>query len=152
VAQIDPWDPHLEAVTERLDRMTSGKLRGRVALVHPESWTLDCRGAGRSLTFQFAHASGTAFELDDYARAVVYSGGWQPLGNEGRPIGFGKTLSLRDGFHWDEESIREQVLEAIGVMRYLLAVPDPASVEFQDHSRQGPIAVAKSSVQRRRKR
>jgi hypothetical protein len=152
VAEIDPWDTHLEAVTARLDELTAGTVRGRVALVQPGGWTLDCRGAGRAITFQFGHPAGPEAMPGDYGRAVIYGCSYSPLGNEGRPSGFGKTLSVREGFRWDEESIREQVLEAIGILRYVLGVSDPASVEFQDHTRQGPVAAARATVQRRKKR
>jgi len=151
VAAIDPWDVHLEAVTSRLDQMTSGRVRGHVALRQDSGWIVEFRGAGRSLTVQFGHPRGAAAMPNDYGRAVIYGCDYSPVGNEGQPSGFGKTMTLREGFRWDEQSIREVALEAIGVLRFLLEVPDATQVTFADATRQGPIAAAKSTVQRRKR-
>jgi hypothetical protein len=151
LAQIDPWDGHLEAVTEKLEAMTSGRVRGRVVLVQRDGWIVEFRGAGRSLTIQYSHAGGADAMPGDYAKAIIYGCDYHPLGNEGRPVAIGKTLTLREGFKWDEQGVREVVLEALGLLRYTLGVGSPDEMEFQDHTRQGPIAVAKSTVQRRRR-
>jgi hypothetical protein len=151
LAAFDPWDTHLETITAKLDQMTDGKVRGRVVLLQEDGWIVEFRGAGRSITVQFGHPGLPDVMPGDYGRAIIYGCDYQPLGNEGRPVGFGKTLTLREGFKWDEEGIREVVLEAVGVLRYVLKVEDVEQVEYQDHSKQGPIVAAKSAVQRRRK-
>jgi hypothetical protein len=110
------------------------------------------RGAGRSVTAQFAHADGTPPVPGDYALAVIYGCDFQPIGDEGRPSGFGKTLTYREGYSWDEQAVREVVLEAIGILRYVLGVHDASAVIFEDQSHMGPLAAARSSVQRRKKR
>ena len=152
MAQLDPWDVHLEAVTQKLDQLIGGRLRGRVALIQAGGWSLEFRGSGRTLTVQLGNAMGVDAVPGDYARAIIYGCGFYPLGNEGRPDGFGKSLSMREGSRWDEESIREQVLEAIGILRYALGVPEASSVEFGDYTHKGAVAAAKSTVQRRHKR
>ncbi len=152
MAEIDPWDGHLEAITAKLEQMTSGRLRGRLVLSQSGGWTTEFRGAGRSITVQFGHAKGAAAAPGDYGLAIIYGCDFSPLGNEGKPIGFGKTLTVREGYGWDEQTIREVVLEGIGILRYILGVHDAASVVYEDHSRQGAVAMARQTVQRRKKR
>jgi hypothetical protein len=152
LADADPWDPHLEAITEKIEQMTSGRLRGRMGLAQDGGWVVEFRGAGRSVTVQLSYGLGVAMPLGDYALAVVYGCGYQPIGDEGRPAGFGKTLTYREGYSWDEQNVREVVLEAIGIVRYVFGVSDAAAMTLLDHSRQGPVAAARSTVQRRRKK
>lgn len=152
MAEIDPWDRHLEAVTQKLDEMTHGKLRGRVTLQQDDGWIAEFRGAGRSLTVQVGHPAGHAAMPGDYGRAVIYGCDFIPIGNEGKPAAFGKTLTLREGYSWDEQAIREVVLETLGIIRYVLGVSRADDMTFYDHSRQGPVSLARQTVQRRKRR
>lgn len=138
MAATDAWDTHLEDTTEALGAMLAGPVRGHVRLLSADGWTAEFRGHGRSVTAAFSHPQGAEVAPDDYRLAVLYGCEFSPAGDEGRPTGFVKTLSVREGFAWDEEMLREFVLEALGLFRFILHAGGAAAVRFEATMRDAP--------------
>lgn len=136
MAEVDPWDTHLEAITGALAAILERGERGHCGLRAESGWTADLRAHGRSVTVSLRHPSGHEAMPGDYARAVVYGCDYSPIGDEGRPAGFIKTLTVRDGFGWDEQMLRELVLEALGLYGLVLGGGDPGGIAFQAEVRE----------------
>jgi hypothetical protein len=138
VATLDPWDTILEGATALLDGLTGGSRSGRVVLRTARGWLAEFRSSGRTLTVQLsAPDTDLPSLLGDYHLALIYGAGFRPLGDEGRPRGFGKSLSLHEGFRWDEQTLREVVLETIGVLRFVFGVTDASTAALDDATRIG---------------
>ena len=142
MAITDPWDIHLEDTTDALGAMLVGAVRGHVRLLSPNGWTAELRGHGRSVTTSFSHPEGAEGIPDDYRLAVIYGCDFSPVGDEGRPTGFVKTLSVREGYGWDEEMLREFVLESLGLFRIALDAGDAPDVRFEATMRDAPARPA----------
>ncbi len=146
----DSWDDLLEGATGLLDGLTGGSRSGRVAIRTEHGWVVDFRASGRAVSTQGAIPGDTLPRpLNDYQLAVLYGGGYRPTGNEGRPTGFVKTLTLGDGFRWDEQTLREIVLEALGILRFVLGAGDAAEASLENATR-APSILPRPKLRRRR--
>ncbi len=145
-----PWDNVLEGATLLVERLTQGHARGRVIVRTAEGWVAELTGAGRKISLQFARP-GAPVLLGDYQLVLIYGCDYEPIGDEGRPKGWGKTLSLREGFHWDEQSLRETVLELLGVFRYVLGAAG-AGVSLEDATRPAgvPLPIGRGRLRKKR--
>ena len=131
LAEHDAWDSHLEAVTTALSSALDGRTTGRVTLESVTGWTAEFRAHGRTVTTSFRHRTGASAVTGDYIRAVLYGCDFSPIGDEGRPSGFVKSLTVREGFGWDEQMLRELVLEALGLYRYVLGAGAPSDSNIE---------------------
>ncbi len=126
MAESDAWDSHLEAITTALGAMLDGKARGPARLESETGWSAEFRAHGRTVSTSLRHRDGTEGMPGDYARAVLYGCDFSPIGDEGRPAGFVKSMTVREGFGWDEQMLRELVLEVLGLFRFTLAAGEAA--------------------------
>jgi hypothetical protein len=130
VAAIDPWDGHLEALTSRLVYLTGGSGRGSVVLLAAPACRMELSGNPRAVSVQLAGPPTPS--LDDYRLALLYGLGLHPVGDEGRPAAFAKTLTLHEGFAWDEQTLREIVLEGLAALRIILGAEDPLAATIEE--------------------
>jgi hypothetical protein len=142
MSDITAWDQILEEATPILEQLTSGKLRGRVLLQTESGWGAEIGAHGRTVSLQFARPGGTV-QLDDYQLVLIYGCDFRPLGDEGRPKGWAKVLNLQEGYHWDEQTLRETVLELLGIFRHVLGI-DGSTARMVDATRvhAGPLRIA----------
>jgi hypothetical protein len=151
VARVDRWDDHLEAATTRLEELTSGRRSGRVFVAQPEGWRAELRGQKRTVWTQVTWQGDPAAlpHLDDYRLVLAYGLSFHSP-DHGRPSSFTKQLTIQEGHHWDEQTLREVVLELLGLMRHVLGVPEETPLEFDDQTRSGPSLPLGKMAHRRR--
>ena len=103
----DPWDVHLEALTAGLSGLAEGARTGKYRLTTASSWFAEFRASGRSVHIGFQWNGPTPPVLSDYQLVVIYGLGFHAPGQPARPVAFAKTLTLHEGFHWDDQTLRE---------------------------------------------
>ncbi|MFN0146590.1 MAG: hypothetical protein ACKVT1_08775 [Dehalococcoidia bacterium] len=151
MAAIDPWDEHLEAATGLLDGLTGGGRGGRLFIQAPGDWHLEMRGTKRTVWVQVAGGAGQHL-VDDYRLVLVYSLGYHAPPGEAHPTTFTKQLSLQEGYNWDEQTLREIVLEALGLLRHVFSVPASARLQLDDQTRPAAgLSLARGKLPRRRR-
>ncbi len=152
MALTDPWDEHLETLTGGLGALTAGARSGRFRLHSAPGWSAEFRAGQRSITIGLQWAAPPAPRLTDYQLVLLYGLGFHAPGQPPHPVTFSKVLSLHEGYHWDEQTLREIVLETLGILRHCLgAAAEGAAIE--DTSRPaGPLGFARSRAGRQRKR
>ena len=136
VAQLDLWDSHLEDITEALSISLDRGARGHVALETAVGWRAEFRAHGRTVSASLRHRDGAGGMPGDFARAVIYGCDYSPIGDEGRPDGFAKSLTVREGFGWDEQMLRELVLEVLGLVRHTLGAGSAADARLKPARRE----------------
>ncbi|MGD9934843.1 MAG: hypothetical protein AB7T37_14175 [Dehalococcoidia bacterium] len=146
MAAVDAWDVHLEAITAALCARFDGKARGRVNLETTAGWGAEFYARGRTVSASLRHRDGVGNMPGDYALAVIYGCDYSPMGDEARPSGFAKSLTVREGFGWDEQMLRDLVLEVLGLLRYALGAGAAADAKVDARTTE-PSATA---VRRRR--
>lgn len=149
MAALDPWDEQLESATALLDQLTGGGRSGRIFIHAPCDWRVEIRGSTRTVRIQAAYTGGRP-DLDDYRLVVIYALGYHGPPAETHPATFTKQLSLHEGHHWDEQTLREIVLEALGLLRHVLGVPASADLRLDDQTRPAPgLALGRLPKRRR---
>jgi hypothetical protein len=151
VAEVDPWDVHLEAVTAALNAVTGGSRGGVVSVHGARGWRAEFRASRRSVTALLGPTNDAAPSLSDYRLAILYGLQFEPLG-EPPPTSFAKTLTVQEGYRWDEQMIREVVLEAIAALRLVLGEDDAAAARFIDETRPGVSGVFRGARRAGRRR
>jgi len=146
MAELEAWDAHLEDITGALGAMLGDTVRGHATLSATGGWTAGFRAHGRSVTASLRHRDGASAAPGDYALALLYGCDYSSVADEGRPAGFAKTLTVRDGFGWDEQMLREFVLEVLGLFRFALGNPDATNARFD-----ATLAEASPSAPRKRR-
>jgi hypothetical protein len=134
VALLDPWDPVLEAVTLRLAEVTAGHLARGCAITWDDGgWQLRFRGHRKALDSGIAATAdlGTDEPLSDYQLSIIYGLGFGAVGSEPRRPDFVRGLKLREGGRWDEQTLREVVLESLAILHYVLGCPGPAALSLK---------------------
>lgn len=133
MALLDPWDPVLEALTLRLVDITSGHVARSCGVAWDDGgWRLRFKAHRRGMEV----ALGARRRLDDdelpsdYQLGLVYGLGFaESDGDAARPE-YIRGLQLREGGRWDEQTIREVVLESLGLLRYVLGCPGPDALSL----------------------
>ena len=151
---VDPWDTHLESATAALERLTSGSRSGRLLIREPGGWQAEIRGAKQTVRVQISSQAGQAraLRLDDYRLVVAYGLGYHPPPGDSQAGTFTKQLSLHEGYHWDEQTLREIVLEVLGLLRHVMGVPPDAALAVEDASRQAStLAFSRGTLPRRKR-
>jgi len=123
----DAWDDALERVTAALVTLGGGQAAGS-ATVHAATWAAEFRMTKRTVTVYLApNATPPDRALSDYELAIVYGLQFHALREWPPPASaFAKAMSIDEGYRWDEQMLREVVLEALGALRHVLS-PDPAA-------------------------
>jgi hypothetical protein len=147
VAALDPWDDILEAATGALNGLVGGSRTGSFRLSAP-AWDVEMRAHRRDVVVQFV-AKSPPVQLDDYRLAVLYGCSLRPLGDLGSLRGFGKSLQVKAPHTWDEQMLREVVLEAVGLLRYILGAEDRSTVSASDNTRAVSPLLARARGRRR---
>jgi hypothetical protein len=153
VAGVDSWDDHLEAATVRLEDLTSGRRSGRLFIAQAEGWRAEIRGQKRSVWMQVTWQGDPAAlpQLDDYRLVLAYGLSFHTP-DPGRPSSFTKQLNIQEGYKWEEQTLREVVLELLGLMRHVLGVGVETTLAFDDQTRTGPsLSLAREKMTRRRR-
>lgn len=135
MGETEAWDEHLEAGTAALDRLASG--RSGEFWFRSSTWHARLRGTRKTVNIHLQFGGeAQGVRLNDYQLVLLY--GVNYTSSSGAyPSAFAKTLSLQEGYQWDEQTLREIVLELLGLLRYGLGV-EAAAITFQDVSRDGP--------------
>lgn len=146
---LAPWDSAVEQLTALANAMSDGR-GGRGVLVAGDAWRMEVRATRKDIAVVIRpRAPGARPRLDDYQLVLIYGCGYQPLGAEGQPEGFAKSLGLKPGFQWDEQTLREVLLEAVALHRHVLGV-QPAGLEVIDETRSARIPIGRPPGRRRR--
>lgn len=134
MAVIDPWDADLEAITAALVAGAAGGRSGVVRAIGDSGWRADFSATPRSLTILLAPQPGPGLPPapGDYQLAIIYGLDYQAVDTRAPSRSFAKTLSLREGFRWDEESLREAALEGLGLLRHVFGA---AAITTEDATR-----------------
>jgi hypothetical protein len=149
VAAIDPWDGDLETITAALVAGAAGHRTGVIRATADNGWRADFSATRRSVTVLLAPAPGAPPPPapGDYQLALIYGLDYQAVDDAPPPRSFAKTLSLREGFRWDEESLREIALEGLGLLRHALGA---SAITTDDQTRAGIAARAPRIGRRKR--
>ena len=153
MATASPWDLHLEPVTQSLARFTAGGAAGRATLAANDGWQVQFRGSRKSVSVQIARPQSSA-PLDDYELVILYGLEYDAPGTPANPLLFAKTLSIRDGFGWDEQTLREVVLEALGILAVVFRLTNADAFAFSETTEPRRVLpnVARPKVPGRRRR
>ena len=147
MAELEAWDHVLERATATLVGLTGG--RSGAAVLRSAAWEARFRADRRSVTVQLNSPSRMQPpRLNDYQLVLIYAADYE-VPDGASPAFFAKTLTLHEGFQWDEQSLREVVLEVLGIFRYVLG-HEPTAVKFADESRPPVLKVGRALAQRRR--
>ncbi|OAI43765.1 hypothetical protein AYO38_02520 [bacterium SCGC AG-212-C10] len=119
VATIDLWDEQLEAMTANLVAMAEG--RGTPCGVRTDNgWRVVIGANKSSATIELTADAAADPGLDDYELVVIYGLSFHvPKPWPATPT-FRKRLTLQDGYSWEEQTLREVVLETLGLVRHVL--------------------------------
>lgn len=117
--ETEAWDALLERLTAQLAGFASG--RGGTGALESPTWTAHVQADRRSVAVRLQLAADNQERLDDYQLVLIYSAGYDP-GRGYPPVSFSRGMTLREGFQWDEQSLREVVLELLGIFRHVLKV------------------------------
>lgn len=148
MGEAESWDELLETATTALDRLASG--RSGEFWLRSGTWHARLRATRKTVNthIQFGGAA-PGIRLNDYQLVLLYGVNYTSSAGA-YPSAFAKTLSLQDGYQWDEQSLREVVLEVLGLLRYALAVPADG-LSTQDVSRDDPRGLARARLPKRRR-
>lgn len=149
MAAIDPWDGDLEAITAALVAGAAGQRTGVVRATADNGWRADFSATRRSVTVILAPVPDVTLPPapGDYQLALIYGLDYQAVDDAPDHRSFAKTLTLREGFRWDEESLREIVLEGLGLLRHALGA---SAITTEDYTRAGIAARAPRIGRRKR--
>ncbi len=154
MAAIDPWDATLEGVTASLCRFTTGP-DGEVRVQSPAGWNVAFQARRRTVAIAIWYAGAPPGpRLDDYRLVLLYGLDFHPAHDDPRSNVLRKTLTTREGWSWDEQTLREVVLETLGLLRHILGVPEDQSLKLlEEVASAGPVrSLARGKLPARRKR
>lgn len=154
MAAIDPWDATLEGVTAALGRFTAGP-DGEVRVGSAAGWNVAFQAHRRTVSIAIWYAGAAPGpRLDDYRLVLLYGLDFHPAHDDPRTNVLRKTLTIQEGWTWDEQTLREVVLETLGLLRHVLGVPaEPPLTLFEEAPRAGPVrSLTRGKLPARRKR
>ena len=87
--------------------------------------------------------------LNDYQLVLLYNTSFFAPA-VAHPRTFEKTLNLQEGYTWDEQTLRELVLELLGLFRLVLGVP-VESLSAAESARPEPRGIPRPRLPKRRR-
>jgi hypothetical protein len=145
----DQWDDALERVTAALVRLAGGREAGSIA-VHAGGWATEFRLTRRTVTVYLApNAAGES--LTDYQLAIVYGLQFHALREWPPPTAFAKNLTIKEGYRWDEQMLREVALEALAIVRLTLSHDPPAAPAIHEDIQAPPRMASVAGKLKRKK-
>ena len=148
MGETEGWDALLESLTASMVGFTGGK-HGEAFLRSP-GWQARFRANRRTVIAELSSGqAGPNPRLNDYQLVFLYAVDYTTP-DPGRPHTFHKNLTLKEGYQWDEQTLREFVLECLGLFRYVFAC-DSGSLAFEETSRTVVPNLPRPRLPRRRK-
>jgi hypothetical protein len=149
----DAWDALLERLTETLVELTAGRKTGFVTVRAAQGWLARVAATKRTVSVQVEAdpATGMQVPLDDYQRVLLFGLEYQPFREWPPADSYAKSLTIKEGYEWDEQTLREIALEALGILRYVLGIADAGGIELSENLRAPRAAAVTRRVRRPRR-
>jgi hypothetical protein len=129
---VKTWDSVVEELTGMLVRMTSGEKGIEGVVVTAGEAYVAFAGDDETLMMQTPSNDflPDTEQLDDFQQMLIFGLGYEYDMESEEPENFAKELEL-DEPGWEEQTLREVALEAVGMLRYVYVRTRPDAYEVE---------------------